>query len=51
MRPLRRLLPDRADLLVLAGLASAGAGLWILHPSAALVVLGAFAVAMGLRSS
>lgn len=45
---LRRLKPDLADLLIAAGAALLGVGLWWLSPAVSLIALGVLALAGGL---
>ncbi len=43
--------PDICDLLILAGLALAGGGMWIVAPWAALLMVGTAVFALGLLGS
>lgn len=40
--------PDATDVLVIAGMVMVGAGLWMIYSPAALIVVGAFMVYLGL---
>ena len=43
--------PDISDLLFLGGLALVGAGLWMISPAVALIVIGGVLMAVGLAGA
>lgn len=42
---------DSSDVLILVGTALAAVGLWIIYPPAALIALGAWFIAAGVRAA
>ena len=49
MNRIREFLPDASDTLAVIGVVLIGAGVWLISPAAALIVVGALLIAAALR--